>query len=374
MPASSGAVAVPRATGAKLSPALLGGIAAVLLLLVSGGWYFTRGRADSATATISNSAPAAAAPESPAKPPDSSTAANVPAAPAPAPAATTPAAPAMPDAEINRIHTAFTAAMRRNNLEQATRVILDAPPAGRADKTIAEDADRVLAAARQRANSALAQSQKTPAALASDDFRAADARRLQAGDFERRGQLPEAAREYLTAAAGYARALTAKPAPVTEARDIRSTPSVPPQTAPTTPAVTPAPPVAPPPVAEARPSTPTPSPAPPAAKPPADTTAADTAAIKEMLSQFVAGYENLDAATIKRVYPNAPANLTFNNVRSYSLTLDAPQISISGDRATVKTVRRLRVQMRAGSPQQQTLPTEFTLRRAGNGWVVDSIK
>ena len=26
------------------------------------------------------------------------------------------------------------------------------------------------------------------------------------------------------------------------------------------------------------------------------------------------------------------------------------------------------------SPAKQALPTEFTLRRAGNGWVVDSIK
>jgi hypothetical protein len=88
----------------------------------------------------------------------------------------------------------------------------------------------------------------------------------------------------------------------------------------------------------------------------------------------VAGYEKLDTAAVRRVYPNAPGNLTFDNVRSYSLTLDAPQISISGDRATVRTVRRVRVQMRAGAAQQQTLPTEFSLRRAGNGWVVESIK
>ncbi|MEP6783361.1 MAG: hypothetical protein ABI983_06800, partial [Acidobacteriota bacterium] len=281
-----------------------------------------------------------------------------------------PTAPVVPEAEISRIHTAFTTAMRRNDLEQAAQVLRDVPPAGRTDKTIAADAARVVAATRQRSGAALAESRKNPAAAASADFRAAEGKRLAAANLERNGQLLDAAREYLSASAGYARALAAKPAPV---NDVREVTTAPPPTVPTPPSANPPAPAAPPTVAEAKP-TPAPAPAPPASRAPADTTAADTAAIRQTLAQFVAGYENLDPAAIKRVYPNAPANLTFSNVRSYSLTLDAPQISISGDRATVRTVRRLRVQMRAGSPQQQALPTEFTLRRAGNTWVVDSIK
>jgi ketosteroid isomerase-like protein len=260
--------------------------------------------------------------------------------------------------------------MRRNNLDQAARLILNAPGPIRADKTIAGDADRVLAASKQRASAALAQSQKNPAAFASDEFRAAETRRLQAASLERRGQIPEAAREYLTAADGFARALTVKPAPAVEAREVNSAPITP---APTTTTAKPPPPVTNPTAAEPPPP-PAPSPAPPATRAPVDTTAADTAAIRETLAQFVAGYQRLDAAAIRRVYPSAPATLTFADVRSYSLTLDPPQISISGDRATVRTVRRLRVQMRAGSPQQQTLPTEFSLRREGNGWIVEAIK
>jgi hypothetical protein len=369
-PAPAAPVARPPMAAAKFPPAVLGGVAAALLLLIVAGWYVTRDGVQSPAAEIP---PATTAPQTPAKPPDS-TAANPPVTPEPAPAtpATTPGAPTVPEAEINRIHTAFTTAMRRNNLEQATRVMLEAPAAARSDRTIAADADRIVAAARQRAGTAQAQAQKTPAAFASADFRGAEARRLAAADLERRGQLPEAAREYLTAATGYARALTAKPPAVAEKADPTPTP-------PATTGTTATPPVNPPapvtnPVPDPPTPIPTPAPPPPPSREPADTTAADAAAIRETLAQFVAGYENRDAAAIRRVYPSAPANLSFNNVRSYSLTLDAPQISISGDRATVRTVRRLRVQMAAGAPQQQALPTEFTMRRAGRSWVVDSIK
>ncbi len=268
------------------------------------------------------------------------------------------------------------AAMRRNNLDQAARLILNASPAARADKTIAADAQRMLAATKQEAATGLAKSQKTPAAAASDDFRTAEARRLEATNLERRGQLAEAAREYLNATAGYTRALAAKPTPVVENKEPPKPVDIPPSPIGTNTTTNPSPaPVNPPPTKDvpAPPAPPAPAPA-PSGGGRADTAAADTAAIKETLAQFVAGYEKLDTAAVRRVYPNAPGNLTFDNVRSYSLTLDAPQISISGDRATVRTVRRVRVQMRAGAAQQQTLPTEFSLRRAGNGWVVESIK
>ena len=373
-PAPAGTVARQPAPAAKLSPAVLGGIAAALLLVIGGGWYLTRGGDETPPQTESTTS--TGAPGTTAKPPDSTAAANPPPAPTPTPApppAATPTVPAVPEAEINRIHTAFTTAMGRNNFEQAARVILDAPAAARSDATIAADADRIVTATRQRASTAQAQAQKLPAALASADYRAAETKRLEAADLERKGQLPEAAREYLTAASGYARALTAKPAAVTSTQPTNP-PVVPaPTTTTTTTPANPPPPVTSPVVEEPKPA-PAPPPAPPPVKAPVDTTATDTAAIKETLAQFVAGYEKLDVAAIRRVYPSAPATLTFNNVRSYSLTLDAPQISISGDRATVRTVRRLRVQMRAGAPQQQSLPTEFSLRRAGGGWVVDSIK
>ena len=360
--------AAGKTAGVKLSPAALGGMAAVLLLLIGGAWYLTRD--DGTPQTAADTTPASPAPDTTAKP----VAPPVTPPPAPAPTAsgpTSPATPAVAEAEINRIHTAFTTAMGRNNLEQATRVILDAPAAARTDKVLVADAERVVAAAKQRTSTAMARAQKTAAAFASDDFRAAEARRLEAVNLEQRGQLPEAAREYITAAAGFTRALTAKPPAVADATPPAPTPSTTTTKPAADPPVTITKPVTPEPAPPAAP-TPPPVTAPPSA--PVDTTVADTAAIRQTLAQFVAGYEKLDVDAIKRVYPGAPANLTFNNVRSYSLTLDNPQISISGDRATVKTVRRLRVQMRAGSPQQTNLPTEFILRRAGNGWVVDQIK
>jgi ketosteroid isomerase-like protein len=51
-----------------------------------------------------------------------------------------------------------------------------------------------------------------------------------------------------------------------------------------------------------------------------------------------------------------------------------PQITVRGDTATVSAVRRIRLQPKAGRAQEASSQTTFSLRRAGNSWLIDSIR
>jgi hypothetical protein len=114
----------------------------------------------------------------------------------------------------------------------------------------------------------------------------------------------------------------------------------------------------------------------PTAAPAQPDPARDEAAVREVLAQFSAGYQRLDAAAVRRLWPGAPATLqqSFADARSYQLTFENTQISVRGDTATVTTVRRIRAQPKAGRPQEMAAPTTFTLRRAGGGWVIESVR
>jgi ketosteroid isomerase-like protein len=98
--------------------------------------------------------------------------------------------------------------------------------------------------------------------------------------------------------------------------------------------------------------------------------------VREVLAQFSNGYQRLDAAAVRRLWPGAPATLreSFADMRSYQLTFENMQISVRGDTATVTTVRRIKAQPQAGRLQETNAPTTFTLRRAGGGWVIDSVR
>jgi len=104
-----------------------------------------------------------------------------------------------------------------------------------------------------------------------------------------------------------------------------------------------------------------------------DSAAADEASIRETLAAYVAGYERLDAAAIKRVYPGA-GNVDLSNVRSYKLGLEKVDITAQGDKATVTAMRKVKAEMKAGNTQEVTRPTEFSLRRAGNGWIIERVR
>ena len=118
---------------------------------------------------------------------------------------------------------------------------------------------------------------------------------------------------------------------------------------------------------------PTPAPAIPTAAP-VDAATIDTTAIREALNQYIAGYERLDVAAIRRIFPGAPATLDLSNVRSYRLALDNVEITLQGERATVTAIRRVRAEMKDGSRQEPTRSTEFAMRRAGSGWVIERVR
>ena len=379
--------------------------AALVLLMAGGSWYFTRERG--------HVAPSTATPPVDAPSPNTTTTnpAGFSQAPAvdptgigdaskPVVTGEDPASSASAQADINRIHTAFMDAMRRNRVEQATTVLLEAPHAVRAHATLAADADLLVATAKRRVSDAWSKAQKEPATRRSADFLSAQEKQNEATKLERLGQLPEAARGFIEAADLYARATPsrtteqAQPPLTTKASPPMSPPVSPPVTAPLSPSVSlPATPPVTPPVSP-KVSLPVPPPAvstdPPVNKLPptqpqtqppqrssvaVDATAQDTTAIEAALAQYVAGYEHLDVGAIKRIYPNVPANLDLSKVRSYSLVLEKTKIDLDGDKATVTATRRLRVQMKSGSqPDPQTVPTEFTMRRTAGGWVVERVR
>lgn len=110
--------------------------------------------------------------------------------------------------------------------------------------------------------------------------------------------------------------------------------------------------------------------------PPAPDPARDEAAIRSVLAQYAAGYQRLDPAAIRAVWPSAPADLqkSFSDLRSYAVQLQDPQVTVRGDTATVSTVRRIRQQPKAGRTQEVSVQSTFTLRRTGASWVIDSIR
>ena len=378
------------------------GPAAAAVIVVAGGlWFFVRSRAPEPRAT--NRPPITAPPSGTAGP------GATPGDPEPVSAT---------DAEVARIHAAFTEAIGGDDLGLAAKVVLAAPAAAREHAIVTADVDLLLATAKRRAQDAMAQAQRDPGARRSRTFRSAQAKQTEADQLERSGQLPEAALGFVAAADLFAGAMPvsqppplsvgSRPpvsAPVIEPPPSKSppagqptpptqpasapavvppaqpAPASPPQPSPAPPASAPVP--TPPPVAAAKPepaaappaaTTANPAPAAASVRPPVDPVVADTAAIREALALYVAGYERLDVAAIKRVFPSAPANLDLSNIRSYSLTLDNVQVELQGDRATVTAVRRIKVQMKSGGTQQPTVPTEFNLRRGAGGWTIERVR
>ena len=111
---------------------------------------------------------------------------------------------------------------------------------------------------------------------------------------------------------------------------------------------------------------------------PADASAApDVAAIEQLLREFEAAYERVDAAAVIKLWPSAPAaELTrgFSQFRSYDMELIGPKITVTGDRAVMTCVRKMSGEPKVGSRQSPRLmEVVFRLRRAGGSWVIDAI-
>jgi ketosteroid isomerase-like protein len=106
--------------------------------------------------------------------------------------------------------------------------------------------------------------------------------------------------------------------------------------------------------------------------------AADRQAIEQLLNQYVAAYNALDASAVARLVPSVPSaqlQRTFAEYASFKLALTGIQLNLQGDTATVTGTRRIDVTVKRGN---QTLHQEnaavFTLRRAGSAWTIESVK
>jgi len=102
----------------------------------------------------------------------------------------------------------------------------------------------------------------------------------------------------------------------------------------------------------------------------------DEAAIRDLLAQLTESYRRLDANAVRRLWPSAPPGLpqSFNDARAYEIDLQNQQISVRGDTATVSTMRRIRMQPKAGRVQENSAQVTFSLTRAAGGWIIDSIR
>jgi serine/threonine protein kinase len=133
----------------------------------------------------------------------------------------------------------------------------------------------------------------------------------------------------------------------------------------------PPPPVVPPPVVE-----PSPSPVPSAtspARPPLDAQAADSQNIAQVLNQYVAAYNALDAKAVENLIPGV--QIDFAPLRSYHLVLSQVRIVVEGDTATVTCVRQIDAVLKRGNSQaHQAQATTLMMRRSGRSWVIASVK
>ena len=354
---------------------LVSGAAATLVaaLLVSGAYKFV-------ARSTSSQPPVVATPATPAP-------VNPPAADVtpPQPAAEPPSLPRT-DAVLNasdhraaEIATAVTQArqqLARGDRDGALRTAgsaLALDVNNQAAQTLLND---IVKDAQRRAAHAAGAAERAGAPPTAIDVRAAeqaqgDARRLgRAGDYD------GAARKYWDAAELFERAARSTQTTVAAAAE-RANPGVP------APDRAPAETAAAPPEPRHAPAPPAPSPnahaAPPVAAPPAaaSSTAADSDSVLQVLHQYQAAFNRLDAAGVARIVPALDASQlarSFANLRSYQLDLVNPRVSVEGNIAEVTCVRNIAARPRVGSAQNVSGRATFRLRRSGATWIIDKVE
>ena len=116
----------------------------------------------------------------------------------------------------------------------------------------------------------------------------------------------------------------------------------------------------------------------------ADSSAASSTAddpnsgIRQLLADYQAAYEKLDASAVTRLWPSAPAGeltRSFSQYRSYRMEIIGPSISMTGgDTAVVACVRRMSVEPKVGRrPAPRLVSTVMRLRRFNDSWIIESI-
>jgi eukaryotic-like serine/threonine-protein kinase len=286
----------------------------------------------------------------------------------PAPAAATPVLPAAPSDDIWRF-------LARGDRAAVLARIEGAAGNAATDPVLARSVVDTVRATAVRAREAAA------AGASTSTYRSAEDQLARANRLSANGRMAESLRAFWQAADLFAKT---SPAPAAAAPS-----AVPP--GPQTPAtVSAAPAVANPPletVAAApsqgspAPVTPAPAPAPPPERPVATAPAPppDNQAIVDTLRRYDAAYRALDIAALLRVFPSLgrqqvdQLRRTFEGMASYEMDTRAGRVDIAGDTATVRATVTRRLTPRVGAPFASEDATEFRLRRAGNGWVIESV-
>jgi hypothetical protein len=224
------------------------------------------------------------------------------------------------------------------------------------------------------------------AAASSDTYRSAEDQLARANRLSANGRLAESLRALWQAGDLFARASPASaavPSPVLPGPQTAPPPAAAPAGAATQPAES---------VATAPPLTTSPSPVTPAPTPPgaperpvaaAPATApappSDNQMILETLRRYDAAYEALDVAALLRVFPSLdPQQVdqlrrSFEGMSSYEMDTRAGRVDVTGDTATVRAAVARRMSPRVGAPFASEVAMEFRLRRAGTGWVIESV-
>ena len=99
--------------------------------------------------------------------------------------------------------------------------------------------------------------------------------------------------------------------------------------------------------------------------------------VRAALAEFVAAQEALDAGRYVAIFPSATESriaAAFRSFRSQELTLTIDEVTIDGNRATVRAQEQRTATPKVGSVQRVNAARTFALERRGGRWIVSSIR
>jgi hypothetical protein len=106
--------------------------------------------------------------------------------------------------------------------------------------------------------------------------------------------------------------------------------------------------------------------------------AASETAVRETLQRYSTALESLDANAVKKVQPSIPVeNLAkaFKEMRELKVAIESVKV-LSSDATTARVSCRVTQTLtpKAGAKQTSAVTRVMRLRRAGDGWVIDSFE
>ena len=111
----------------------------------------------------------------------------------------------------------------------------------------------------------------------------------------------------------------------------------------------------------------------------ARSSADDAGLVRQALQRYRTAYDGLDAQSAQAVYPavnQAALARAFDGLESQTLTFDACDVQLRGDAASATCRGTARYVTKIGNREPRTEPRtwNFTLRKAGSDWKIDSAR